>query len=251
MIEMSHPNNWRGLQDNVCLILNECGFQAESPKKLSIVRDQVEVDVYAVSKDSCPKISYICECKHWNKRVPQEVVHSVRTVVNDAGANIGLIISLKGFQSGAIKAAENTNIRLLSWDNFQETFLERWYRTYFIPKLYEISGPLVEYTEPINSRIQREAAQLNREKFDQFLSLREKYKPLAFFAISLYSPTLYGKVVTPMPLSQLVQLKKLGENFFFPDEVLNATAYRQLLIALCDAIETATKEFNKVFGDIT
>ena len=110
---------------------------------------------------------------------------------------------------------------------------------------------MVEYTEPINSRIQREAAQLNREKFDQFLSLREKYKPLAFFAISLYSPTLYGKVVTPMPLSQLVQLKKLGENFFFPDEVLNATAYRQLLIALCDAIETATKEFNKVFGDIT
>ena len=68
----------------------------------------------------------MCECKLSSKPVSQHVVHSFRTVVADIGADIGIIISAKGFQRGAVAAAAMTNIRLLPWDEFQQTFENRW-----------------------------------------------------------------------------------------------------------------------------
>jgi restriction system protein len=68
--------------------------------------------------------------------------------MDDFGANVGLLISSKGFQSESYKAAENTNLKLIDWIKFQQTFCERWYRNYFMPTLSKINEPLVDYTEP-------------------------------------------------------------------------------------------------------
>jgi hypothetical protein len=59
--------------------------------------------------------------------VPKTVVHAFRTDMDEIGAHVGFIISAKGFQSGALEAARNTNIELLSWDEFQERFFARWF----------------------------------------------------------------------------------------------------------------------------
>lgn len=69
----------------------------------------------------------VFECKNWATKIPQSVVHSLRSVVDDIGANAGYIISKQGFQSGAYEVASNTNIKLLSWQEFQELFAEQWY----------------------------------------------------------------------------------------------------------------------------
>ena len=73
-----------------------------------------------------PHSLYICECKHWTRRVPQTVVHSFRTVVSELGANRGFLISRNAFQSGAREAAEFTNIDLLTWKEFEELMFDRW-----------------------------------------------------------------------------------------------------------------------------
>lgn len=111
-----------------------------------------------------PEIVYLCECKHWARAVPQSIVDGFRTVVQDYGANWGIIISLKGFQKGAYHSARNSNIKLLSWLEFQDLFEDRWIQNYFIPTLSAESDVLIEYTEPINSRIFRKADLLSIEK---------------------------------------------------------------------------------------
>lgn len=126
MIYRTEPSNWKDLQNKVAEILIESGITAETPKVVNSVRNDYEVDVYAIEKIDNRENKIIIECKNWNTKVPQTVVHAFRTAMLDIGANTGYIISRKGFQSGAINAAMNTNIQLLTWNEFQELFEKKW-----------------------------------------------------------------------------------------------------------------------------
>lgn len=90
------------------------------------VRGRKEIDVYVKDPIITPPATYLCECKLWARPVPQEVVHSFRTVMADTGANRGYIISHSGFQSGAREAAEHTNVELVTFDELQAIFFDRW-----------------------------------------------------------------------------------------------------------------------------
>ena len=119
MIENPNPQNWRDLQTSVCKIFNEIGLTAEERKIISTPRGKVEVDVYAVDLNSVDKIQYLVECKNWKAAIPQTVVHSFNTVVQEIGANIGFIISRKGLQTGAVEFTKNTNITGLTFAELQ------------------------------------------------------------------------------------------------------------------------------------
>ena len=188
MINPSLPKDWRDLQIQVEKIMKESGLIAESEKDIETVRGIVNIDVYAEDTSQRPKTIYLCECKFWQKAIPKSVVHSFRTVVNDFGANWGLIISSHGFQSGTFAAAANTNIRLLTWKEFQELFLERWFENYMQNRLRKENEPLVDYTEPMNSRVFQKANKLDKKSNQRFSKLREKYRSFAFFALGLYLP---------------------------------------------------------------
>ena len=110
------PATWKELQDDVALLLNQSGYRAVSPCTIDTVRGKVEVDVLVESPDELVK-RIVCECKFWNSSVPKEKVHAFRTVVQDSGASLGLLISQAGFQSGAIEAANLSNVRLMTWNN--------------------------------------------------------------------------------------------------------------------------------------
>lgn len=120
------PETWEDLQRQVARILDGCGFSVEIEKKILTTRGTVEIDVYAEDNIQGRRNKILCECKFWKARVPQHVIHSFRTVMLDSGANKGYIIALEGFQSGSVAAAELTNIELVSWEEFQSAFQERW-----------------------------------------------------------------------------------------------------------------------------
>jgi len=151
------PASWRDLQGYVARILSECGVATAIEKVVKTARGKVEIDVWAHDSSSTPPQTYLVECKRWRDAVPQTVVHAFRTVVGDSGANWGAIVSSNGFQSGAYEAARYSNVRLLSWLEFQNLFAESWFEHYFCRLVGEKCDPLVEYTEPINSRIFKKA----------------------------------------------------------------------------------------------
>ena len=152
-IDFDNPSNWRDLQRRVARILSECSLQAQTEKNIATARGPVEIDVFATDPSTKPDITYLCECKHWQKRVPKTVIHALRTVVSDYGPNWGFIISSSGFQSGAFNAVQNSNLRLLTWGEFQGLFVDRWIESYMIPRLHREADPLVDYTEPMNARV--------------------------------------------------------------------------------------------------
>lgn len=247
MIESKLPETWEDLQRNVTKILLESGFEAETPKLVETVRGKVEIDVYAVDNSVKPATIYLCECKHWKTAIPQTVVHGFRSVVSDYGANWGLIISANGFQSGAFEVAKNSNIKLLDWQEFQNLFIERWYTTYFCPNLYKENESLVDYTEPINSRVFRKADLLTSTAQEQFKFLRGKYVDLAYFALSLYVPWRANRKLPVLPLLDEQKLSS-QEQYTLPNDILTVVTYRELLNILIKHIREGLEEFDNVFG---
>ncbi len=84
--------------------LSESGLSVEIEKTVVTTRGSVNIDVYAEDPEQNPTTRYICECKLWRNRIPKDVVHALRTVVADFGANWGFVISQEGFQTGAHEA---------------------------------------------------------------------------------------------------------------------------------------------------
>lgn len=137
----TQPASWRELQVFVTQLLFDCEFQVEEEKTIHTVRGKVEVDVFATKRS--PFITMVlCECKYWEKLIPQTIVHAFRSVVADSGASKGFIISKKGFQTGAYQAIQNTNVTLLNWEEFQENLKLEWMRS-VIDRNYKIGRELM------------------------------------------------------------------------------------------------------------
>ncbi|VAW92396.1 hypothetical protein MNBD_GAMMA21-1291 [hydrothermal vent metagenome] len=120
------PDTWQNLEIMVQQAFDEMGYESHRNHPVETVRGTVAIDVFA-KKTTTPIPSIVlCECKHWNKPVSQTVIHSFRTVCSDIGAHYGLIVSKKGFQSGAEKSRESTNIHLMTFEEFQKTFFREW-----------------------------------------------------------------------------------------------------------------------------
>jgi hypothetical protein len=237
------PTNWRALQVEVARILSECGMESQVEHPLPLVRGQADIDVYAIDSSIQPPTVYACECKHWAKAVNQGVVHAFRQVVTDAGANWGLLVAKSGFQSGAFEAAEKSNVRLLTWEEFNEMFASRWVHRYFKAALEAVSDPLIDYTEDMNPKVIRNATPFNDAKRKHFAELRFRYRGLAFFCLSVCRT--WGE---PYPLA--LPLRSLDPKLVrdLPDDVLNQTSLRQLLERLTVHIEAALPAFDRIFG---
>ena len=48
VITARRPKDWQGLQRDVALILDECGFSVEVEKTVQLARGQANIDVHAV-----------------------------------------------------------------------------------------------------------------------------------------------------------------------------------------------------------
>jgi hypothetical protein len=145
------PKDWQELELLVEQAFLEMGYEASRGRELNTIRGNVVVDVYAVKTTTPIPAVVVCECKHWAKPVEQSVVYAFRSVCADIGAHFGIVISKAGFQSGAEVTRASTNIHLLSFLEFQETFFDEWRTGIFMSfaRMCDESMPLVydRYTD--------------------------------------------------------------------------------------------------------
>lgn len=250
-IESGTPSDWKGLQAAVGRILQECGLEVQVEYVVRTVRGPVEIDVWSRERTATSRHTTFYECKLWRTRVPQEKVHAFRTVVADGGANAGVLLCDRGFQAGAFSAAELTNVELLTWEEFQERWAGRWFREYFVRKLLDHADPLVEYTEPINSRIARRMGALAPAAQARVRELVREHEALGWLIASFRHSRLEVEQVDSLLPPVSLPLRRgvsAGELRGIPSAVLDATGLRDLLTALLDAAHIALAQFDPTFG---
>ncbi len=113
--------DWRTYQEETAELFKRLGCSAEVDKLIQGVRAEHRIDVWVVFTKFGFQNRWAVECKYWNSNVPKEKVMALKSIVEDVGADRGVIMSKTGFQSGAIRAAAYTNITLTSLEDLEQS----------------------------------------------------------------------------------------------------------------------------------
>jgi len=105
---------WQQYQDDAAAFFRALGLVAEVEARMEGARGVHDVDVLVSGTIYGLSIRWVVECKHWSSNVPKEKVLALQSIVQDVGADRGILLSEVGFQSGAIRLSRNTNITLAS-----------------------------------------------------------------------------------------------------------------------------------------
>jgi hypothetical protein len=106
--------DWRKYQTDAATYFRAIGLKAEVDAKIQGARGTHRIDVFVTGKMYGFAIRWIIECKNWSTSIPKEKILALQSIVQDVGADRGVLLSEVGFQSGAIRVSGNTNITLTS-----------------------------------------------------------------------------------------------------------------------------------------
>lgn len=96
-------------------------MEATTDAKVEGVRNHHDIDVLVTFRHSGLDLTWIVECKHWQSRVSKLHVLALRQIVEDVGADRGILLAESGFQSGAISATRKSNVYLTNMTELQAT----------------------------------------------------------------------------------------------------------------------------------
>lgn len=117
-------SDWREYQVATAEVFRRLGCNAQVDFKVRGVRASHDIDVYATFVRSGIQCTWVVECKFWTTKVPKEKVLALKAIVDDVGADRGILVSEVGFQPGAQDAARGSNITLItSLKDFEKTAL--------------------------------------------------------------------------------------------------------------------------------
>lgn len=109
---MSAPR--RHYQDEAAAFFRSMGLAAEVDLRVQGVRTSHDIDVVVDIDVSGFAVRWLVECKHWQTAVSKLHVMALREIVADVGADRGILLCEAGFQSGAVEAANLTNVQVTS-----------------------------------------------------------------------------------------------------------------------------------------
>ncbi|HHF3021302.1 TPA: restriction endonuclease [Vibrio diabolicus] len=113
--------DWRTYQEETASVFRSLGCKALVEETLEGARGDHDIDVLVTFEKFGVTSTWIVECKFWESAVPKEKVLALQAIVDDVGADRGILVSKTGFQSGAIKQASKSNITLTSLEEFAES----------------------------------------------------------------------------------------------------------------------------------
>lgn len=105
---------WQDYQAAVAELFRALELSVATNERVEGVRTSHDVDVVVRGRLAGIDHVWLIECKKWNRPVSKERVLTLRTIVDDTGADRGFMMAESGYQSGAVEAASRTNITLSS-----------------------------------------------------------------------------------------------------------------------------------------
>lgn len=113
--------DWYDYQEEAAALFRSMGLDASTNVAVQGVRTSHDVDVVVKSHHAGFDVTWLVECKHWKSPVSKLHVLALREIVADTGADRGILLCEVGFQSGAIEAANLTNVQATSLEHVRST----------------------------------------------------------------------------------------------------------------------------------
>jgi restriction system protein len=210
--------NWKGYQEETAAFFRSLGLAASTDVRMQGVRTKHNIDVLVTIDLAGFIVRWIVECKHWKDPVNKLHVLALREIVADIGADRGIILCEVGFQSGAVEAANLTNVQVTSLADLGHTSRDAIASVRLRDLFDRVESCRARYWNlPKSTRI---AKGLRPDLFDNeiytgafVVDVAEKYLTRAFRGV-------YPINMDPFDLVRLS--RPLPTSFAGPDEVLSA-----------------------------
>jgi hypothetical protein len=112
---------WRDYQEQAAEFFRTLGMDANVDERVDGARGQHDVDVVVRATRAGIRQVWVVECKLWRRSVTKLHVAALAQIIQDVGADRGIILSETGFQAGAIRLASMSNITLTSLAELNES----------------------------------------------------------------------------------------------------------------------------------
>jgi restriction system protein len=113
--------DWSDYQEEAAALFRSMGLDASTNVTIQGIRMKHEVDVVVKSHHAEFDVTWLVECKHWKSPVSKLHVLALREIIADTGSDRGILLCESGFQSGALEAANLTNVHVTSFENVRST----------------------------------------------------------------------------------------------------------------------------------
>jgi hypothetical protein len=105
---------WKKYQQDAAAVFRRLGLKAEVEQLIVGACGKHKVDVFVTGKFAGLDVKWVVECKAWRSNISKEKVAALIAIVQDVGSDKGVLLSEKGFQSGAVLMARTKNVVLTS-----------------------------------------------------------------------------------------------------------------------------------------
>ncbi len=109
--------DWFDYQEETAAFFRGLGMDAQTNVTVQGVRTHHDIDVLVKMHHVGFEVTWAIECKHWKTKVSKLHVLGLRSIVQEIGVDRGILLCETGFQSGAIEAAQLTNVVVTSLAN--------------------------------------------------------------------------------------------------------------------------------------
>jgi restriction system protein len=113
--------DWCEYQEETAAFFRSLGLEAQTNVTVQGVRTQHDIDVLVKMHHVGFEVTWAIECKHWKTKVSKLHVLGLRSIVQEIGADRGILLCEAGFQSGALEAAQLTNVVVTSLANVMQS----------------------------------------------------------------------------------------------------------------------------------
>src|SRR5205085_26776 len=104
--------HWREYEAQTAEFFASLGYEARIGESLNGARGKHDIDVVVRFAKHAFQCFWLVECKAWKTKVTKEKILAFQTIIEDVGADKGIVLSEEGFQSGCFACASRTNILL-------------------------------------------------------------------------------------------------------------------------------------------
>jgi len=111
--------DWRDYQEKVAVLFRNLGCIAETDLAVQGARAKHNIDVWVTFNQFGLVNKWLIECKYWKSRVSKEKVLALKSIVEDVGADRGILVGETGFQQGAFDSANTSNILLTTYTDLE------------------------------------------------------------------------------------------------------------------------------------
>lgn len=113
---MSAKPNWKEYEDLVCEAMRrehlDLIIERDIHKYGYSTKAQRQIDIAATGKIAGYDILVVIDCKYYSKKLDVNDVGAFKTLLEDVRANLGILVTEKGFSSAAQNLAETCHMKL-------------------------------------------------------------------------------------------------------------------------------------------